>query len=144
MFEFLSHENSKRKNVAIFLAVRDDDDFPHIALFSPFQIVASNPDKFYIGIHIGSRTEGFLEKWKKVTMILQVQPAVFYVKCNVTKAHGWDDPVDELYVAEITDVLEDYSDTAPFLSELTFDVKTVLPLYSEEFEFIRNYILEHR
>lgn len=143
VFEFLKYDNPDRKNVAIFLAVRDDGDYPHVALFSPFQVVASSPDRFYVAIHVGSRTEGFMEKWKNVTLILQILPAAYYIKCKMTKVKDWDDPVDELYLAEISDVLVDYSDTAPFVSVLAFDVKIVLPSYSEEFEYIRKYASEH-
>lgn len=143
-FEFLKHDNPDRENVAILLAVRDDDDYPHMALFSPFQVVASTPDRFYVAIHVGSRTEGFMEKWKNVTLVLQVLPSVYYIKCRVTKVEDWEDPVDELYQAEISDVLVDYSDTAPFVSLLAFDVKMVLPSYSEEFGYIRKYASEHQ
>lgn len=143
VYELLKQDNPDRKNTVILLAVRDDDDCPHMALLSPFQVVASTPDRFLVAIHIGSRTESFMEKWTNVTLVIQVLPAVFYVKCKMTKVDDWEDPVDELYRAEISDVLVDSSDTAPFLSALTFDAKVVLPSYSEEFGYIRKYAIEH-
>ena len=144
VFDLLSYANKERKNLAIFLLVRDEEDYPHVALFSPFQVVASGPGTVYVGIHTGSRTQGFIKKWRKVTLVIQGEPEIYYVNCNASEVLDWSDPVDELYRLESTEALEDYSDTAPFTSELKFDAANVLPFYSEEFEYISKYAEEHK
>lgn len=142
LYEQLRHDNAKRENTAIFLVVRDDDGFPHAALLSPYQVVAPGPEMVYVGIHGGSRTEGYLRKWNIATLIVQVAPAVFYIKCRSNKTIEWEHQKDRLYSLEISDVLEDYSESAPFISELRFSERNVMAHYSEVFENIRKYAAE--
>ncbi len=142
LYGYLEDKNPERENVAIFVVVRDDDDRPHVALLSPYQVVAPNRHRIYAAIHVGSRTENFMDKWKNVTLIFQLMPAVFYIKCRMEKVSEWEDPVDELYSAEIIDVLKDYSATAPFTSDLRFDPKVVRESYEEEFHLISKFASE--
>ena len=143
LYEQLRHDNPKRQNTAIFLVVRDDDGFPHAALLSPYQVVAPGPGRVYVGIHGGSRTEGYLRKSSIATLIVQVEPAVYYIKCSATMAMEWEHPKDRLYRLEVSNVLEDYSESAPFISELRFSERNVIAPYSEEFENIRRYASEN-
>ncbi len=143
LYEQLRHDNPNRQNTAIFLVVRDDDGFPHAALLSPYQVVAPRPDRVYVGIHMGTKTEGYLQKQNIATLIVQVKPAVFYIKCRTAKTSEWDHPKDRLYNLEVSDVLEDYSESAPFVSELRFSETNTIAPYSEEFENIRKYASEN-
>lgn len=139
----LSHNNSSRQNLAIFLVVSDDDDYPHVALLSPYQVVASNPAEVYIGIHAGTRTEGFLQKRNKALLIIQAGPAVVYAKCVTSRIKDWEDTKDALYSASFFDVLEDYSESAPFVSQLSFLEKNVMAYYSAEFGKLSKYVSSH-
>lgn len=140
----LHHDNTERENSAIFLLTSDDSGVPHVALLSPFQVVTTSPKTFMVSVHKGTRSQKFLEKQKKGTLIIQMQPAVDYVKFRVEEAAGWSSARDEiLYSATPLDVLEDYSDKAPFISELRFDSKEILEDYTAGFQEIRRYINSH-
>lgn len=142
--EALGAENAERRNSAIFILSSDREGFPHVALLSPYQVVASGAGKLLIAVHEGTRTQQYLEDSMKATIIVQLEPAVEYVKCRLEKVHDWNPGTGEaLYAASIHEVLEDYSDKAPFVSELLFDQNNIFTQYSAGFQNIRKYALSH-
>lgn len=144
LVKFLENENLKRKNSAIFLVTSDPEGYPHIALLSPYQVVIKDSRTLFIAVHKGTRSQKFLEHEGKATMIVQLQPAVEYIKFQIARADDWgSEKMDSLYVATPTEILEDYSDKAPFTSELEFDEKKIVDAYREGFHKMREYILKH-
>ena len=143
--DFLHFNNRSRKNSAIFLVTADPDGFPHVALLSPYQVVDGSDNELYLAVHKGTRSQQFLHTHMKGTLILQLQPAVEYLKISVHEASGWDSRNDEvLYRAVPTEVLEDYSDKAPFVSELLFGQKNIYEHYKAGFEKTAEYITSHQ
>lgn len=139
--DFLHKDNSIRKNSAIFLVTSDLEGYPHVALLSPYQVVTCNDQVLYIAVHRGTRSQQFLERDMKGTLILQIQPAVEYLKISVKEDPDWDSSNnDVLYRAEPSEVLEDYSDKAPFISELLFDQEYIYESYKAGFDKITAHI----
>ncbi len=140
-FKSLKFTNESRKNSAIFLLTEDSESFPHVALLSAYQVVAVNRSKLLVAVHSTSRSCGFLATEGKGTLILQLEPAVQYVKCSFAesgdKGYSSGEHGEKLFVATPTEILEDYSDKAPFVSELRFDETNTFGPYSEGFGRLR-------
>ena len=133
--EFLHFNNRNRKNSAIFLVTTDQDGYPHVALLSPYQVVTTSEQELFLAVHKGTRSQHYLHTQMKGTIILQMQPAVEYLKISVREEQGWvSENEDVLYRAVPSEVLEDYSDKAPFISELLFDQKNIYEHYKAGFE----------
>lgn len=141
LLKSLHSENARRENSAIFFLTVDESGLPHVALLSPFQVVSDKPDRFYLAVHRGTRSQQFLQKEGQGTLIVQLQPAVFYIKFRATESKGWESIMDNvLYTAEPLEVLEDSSEKVPFVSELRFDSGEILDIYTAAFREISEYI----
>lgn len=141
LLQTLHWENPERKNSAIFILTVDETDRPHVALLSPFQVVTVRPELFYLAVHRGTRSQQFLERQKKGTLIVQLQPAVQYIKFKVNEIPEWESIMDNvLYAAEPVEVLEDSSEKVPFISELKFDSSEIIEIYTTAFREIADYI----
>ena len=144
ILDYLHFDKEKRDNTVIFLLTGDDDGFPHVALLSPFQVVTSGENEFFLTVYKGTRSQQFLHKNGRGTLILQADPALNYIKFKVREIDGWLSRRGELlYGATPTEVLEDYSDKAPYLSQLKFEPKEIVDDYSAGFQEIREYIMTH-
>ena len=136
-FNSLKFSNETRTNSAIFLLTKDGESFPHVALLSPYQVVAVNRVKLLVAVHSASRSCAFLASDGKGTLILQLEPAVQYVKCRFSesddKGYSSGEYGEKLFNATPLEILEDYSDKAPFVSELRFDETNTYGPYSEGF-----------
>lgn len=141
--DLLHYDNTERRNSAILILTVDRGHFPHVALLSPYQVVAASPHRLYLAVHRGTHTHGLLGKEMRTTLVIQVEPAVEYIKCNLQAAKDWEHNTDDLYLASPSDILEDYSEKAPFLSELRFDTKRIYDAYRTEFNDITSYIKSH-
>ncbi len=139
--DYLHVGNGNRDNTVIFLITSDPSGFPHVALLSPFQVVAVSESEFLIAVHKGTRSEHYLGENRKATLIIQDKPSVDYIKFQAERVEGWVSGKDEnLYRAMPIDVLEDYSDLAPYVSQLKFEPREILEDYSAGFEEIKKYI----
>ena len=144
MLDYLHVGNSQRDNTVIFLLTSDPSGFPHVALLSPFQVVTTSDREFLLAVHKGTNSQRYLDESRKATLIIQASPSVDYVKFQPEKVEGWVSKKDEvLYRAKPVDVLEDYSEMAPYISQLKFDPKEILEDYSAGFEEIKEYITSH-
>jgi len=142
MVEMFSYKNKKRGNSVVFLITVDQDETPHIALLSPYQVVTVDENKLLIAVQKGTRSQTYLHEKLKGTLILQLENALDYVKFYANVAPNWgEDRKDILYSCAMKDILEDYSNQAPFISELKFDQKGVYKVYMAGFENIRKYVL---
>lgn len=137
----LGYNNSRRRNSAIFLLTVDSESYPHVALLSPYQVVSINPERLLVAVHSTSRSCAFLISEGRGTLILQLPPAVQYVRCNfvVADEEGYTDESlgERLFYATVQEVLEDYSKLAPLTSELLFDETNTYAQYSEGFNRLR-------
>ncbi len=144
MLDYLHVGNSQRDNTVIFLLTSDPSGFPHVALLSPFQVVTTSDSEFLLAVHKGTNSQHYLDEIRKATLIIQASPSVDYVKFQAERVEGWVSRKDEvLYRARPVDVLEDYSEMAPYVSQLKFDPKEILEDYSAGFEEIKGYITSH-
>lgn len=137
-FNILAFTNSTRKNSAIFLLTEDNESYPHVALLSPYQVVAFSMNRMLVAVYSNSASCRYLSSNGKGTLIIQVEPAVQYVRCTFSESEEEDyasgKQGEKLFVATIVDVLEDFSENAPFISELIFDESGVLGPYREGFQ----------
>lgn len=141
LLNYLHWKNPERNNSAIFFLTVDQTGGPHVALLSPFQVVTVQPDLFLLAVHRGTQSQRFLEKEKRGTLIVQLQPAVLYVKFRTEEVTGWESIMDNvLYRAEPVETLEDSSEKVPFISELKFDSSEIIDIYTTAFREIVEYI----
>lgn len=137
----LGSQNTDRANSVIFLLTVDGGKFPHAAMLSPYQVVAAGPDRLLISIHRGTSSQRLLDSERRATLILQAEPRVFYVRIEISGEISWDMAEKlALYSAMPVEVLEDYSDAAPMVSELRFSAEKVGEPYQREFEEILKHI----
>lgn len=138
----LSFLNKSRKNSAIFLLTTDRESYPHVALLSPYQVVAVNSRKLLVAVHSSSRSCNLLKSGRKGTLIVQLPPAVQYIRCDFSESGEEDYSAgklgENLFLATVLETLEDYSEKAPFISELAFDETNTHDPYSEGFERLSN------
>jgi hypothetical protein len=140
--EMFTYKNNKRENSAVFLITVDHDETPHVALLSPYQVVVVDESKLLIAVQRGTRSQMYLHENLKGTLILQLEPAVDYVKFYASVAPNWGEYENEiLYSCAIKDISEDFSNKAPFISELKFDQREIYKDYMAGFENIRKYVL---
>lgn len=144
ILDYLSVENENRDNTVIFLLTSDNEGFPHVALLSPFQVVTTKDSEFLMTVHHGTNSQKFLQRMLKGALILQADPAIDYVKFEVELIEGWKSARDEvLYRATPVEILEDYSEKVPYLSQLKFDSTEIIKDYSAGFKEIKDYISSH-
>ncbi|MEM3191297.1 MAG: hypothetical protein QW292_04240 [Candidatus Parvarchaeota archaeon] len=142
MVKTLGYKNLERKNSVIFLLTVDNDGFPHVALLSPYQVVAVDENRLLIAVQKGTRSQMYLKEKMRGTLILQLKPAVYYVEFEASPAPNWGEYKKEaLYSCSVRNVLEDYSSKAPFISELKFYHEEIYKDYTAGFDDIRKYVL---
>lgn len=141
-FDFLSYSNKTRKNSAVFLLTVDEGSYPHVALLSPYQVVAVSSSKIIFAIHSNSRSCNYALEKRKATLILQLRPAVQYIRCDLEiiaeNVFTIGSQYESVFSTSSFDVLEDYSEKAPFVSELQFDETYTHEPYSEEFTKLKS------
>lgn len=133
----LDSTNKKRDNRVIFLLTVDGEGFPHVALLSPFQVLVMNSCEVLFAVHSSSGTASYLTSRGRCTLIFQSSPSIIYVKVEssaVKDAIELEGAYSDLvFEGEVLEVLEDYSDKAPLISDLKFRVEDVSQWYEAEF-----------
>jgi|GEM_PF-593924 hypothetical protein len=136
VIEALNSGNPKRAGAVIFMISTDPQNFPHVALLSPFQVIIEDSSTLYFSVYKGSSTHDYLVKDKKFTLILQDLPALLYVKCQIIPIeieHKQHDETHHFFKAESIEVLRDASEKAPITSEMLFDTDQIETDYMQEF-----------
>lgn len=141
---YLNVENESRDNTVIFFLTSDEEGLPHVALLSPFQVVVTGETEMFVSVHIGTKSQQNVQRDLKGTLILQADPAVNYIKFKAEFIEEWESKRNEvLYRIEPLEVLQDYSEKVPYLSQLKFDSTEIIEDYSAGFVEIRDYIKSH-
>jgi len=142
--ETLHSGNLKRAGAVIFMISTDPQNFPHIALLSPFQVIIEDSSTLYFSVYKDSSTHDYLVKNKKFTLILQDVPALLYLKCQIIQTeieHKQHDETHHFFKAEPIEILRDVSEKTPLTSEMLFDTDQIATDYMHEFlelsQFIR-------
>lgn len=142
--ETLNPGNPKRAETVIFMISTDQQNFPHIALLSPFQVIIEDSNTLYFSVYKKSSTHDYLVKNEKFTLIIQDVPALLYLKCQIIPTEIEFDQHDEthhFFKAESIEILRDVSEKAPLTSEMLFDTDQIVTDYMHEFlelsQFIR-------
>lgn len=144
ILDYLNYRNDRRDNSVIFILTTDENGFSHVAMLSPYQVVASSEKELYFTMYEGTKSQKYLQDAGRGTLIVQADPSVDYIKFQCVQIRGWKSRRDELlYKAAPIDVLEDYHEEVPYPSRLRFDTKTILQDYTLGFEEIRHYIANH-
>ena len=141
--EVLNLENLQRKGVVIFMISTDPQNYPHIALLSPFQVIIDAGHTLYFSVYTKSSTHDFLVKNKKFTIIIQDVPALLYMKCQIIPAEIDQDQPDDthhFFRAEPIEILRDVSERAPLTSEMLFETKEINRDYMQEFLELSRFI----
>lgn len=134
--ETLGLAAGNRKNSAVLMLTTDDGGFPHVALLSPYQVLARNPSLLYISIYSESGSCAFLSARKRGTLVVQTPPGVTYVKCTFAELQDQIEIIGtdrKVFRAVPSEVLLDEYDDSPFTQELEFHDASVKDMYSEEF-----------
>lgn len=141
---YLNVENESRDNTVIFFLTSDEEGLPHVALLSPFQVVVTGETEMFVSVHIGTKSQQNVQRDLKGTLILQADPAVNYIKFKAEFIEEWESKRNEvLYRIEPLEVLQDYSEKVPYLSQLKFDSTEIIEDYFAGFVEIRDYIKSH-
>lgn len=133
----LGRGSRERENSVIFLLTVDANGHPHVALLSPYQVLIMKNGEILFAVHSSSGTASYLSSQGKCTFIFQSPPSIAYVKTEVREMKGkiiGRGPFRNLvFTGYVSEVLEDYSEKAPFISDLRFRPDDVSSLYEEEF-----------
>lgn len=138
--------SERRRNAAVFLLTTDNEGYPHVALLSPYQVIAMSNSVLYISIYSGSRSSTFLSDRKFGTVVVQTPPGITYVKCNFEELTDRIDIIGtdrKVFRAIISEVLLDESDNSPFTQQLEFLETDVKGMYTEEFRQLRSIAQKH-
>lgn len=143
IMEKLASSDDLRESQAIFLLTVDEIGSPHVALLSPYQVFAGEPSKLLIAVHSTSHSCSYIKSSGKITLIIQSLPSVLYVHCRAVEIKGKEirnGPFsDSVFKADITMVLEDYSEKAPFISDLRFRDDEIRDDYRGELSELRKF-----
>lgn len=145
--ETLNSENPKRAGTVIFMISTDPQNFPHIALLSPFQVIIKDSSTLYFSVYKDSSTHDYLVKNKKFTLIVQDVPALLYLKCRIVPTEIESEQYDEahhFFKAEPVEILRDVSEKAPLTSEMLFDTDQIATDYMHEFLELSQFIKKLR
>ncbi|MHB1709164.1 MAG: hypothetical protein ACYCT2_06805 [Thermoplasmataceae archaeon] len=145
--ETLNSGNLQRSRTVIFMISTDPQNYPHIALLSPFQVIIDDNHTLYFSVYKKSSTHDYLVKNKKFTLIIQDVPALLYLKCRIIPTEiGQDQPDDthHFFKAESMEVLRDVSERAPLISEILFQTEQIVGDYTQEFLKLSEYIKRSR
>ncbi len=140
VMEKLLSSNENRENTVIFLLTVGNSEYPHVALLSPYQVVAHNHEKLFLLIYRKSRSQVLLRSKGRCTLIIQDLPATLYLELNVKRVNSWEDDDQALYSASIVDISRDYAEKSPLTSELRFSEEKVKDTYQDSFKRIREHI----
>lgn len=133
VMENLLFSNEKRENTVFFLLTVNHSEFPHVALLSPYQVVAQNHEKMFLLVHRKSRSQVLLRSKGRCTLIIQDLPSVLYLELNVKRDNSWEDEEQALYSASIVDISKDFAEKSPLISDLRFQEKDVREDYQLSF-----------
>lgn len=128
----------ERSNYAIFLVTTDDSGFPHLAMLSPYQVVATSASRMHAAVHSSSHSAEYLRKSGKGMLVLQTPPSVMYVRCSFVprEVKRLEEKGEDFFDVGVINVAEDYSDMAELVTPLTFDPSKVKDTYTEIFRLV--------
>lgn len=137
IMKLVGSEIEKRENSVIVIVTAGSDGFPHAALLSPYQVIASGRDRLTVAVHGITRTASNLISSGKGMLVTQAGPAVQYLKCTFKEMRECrirqGETEERVFQAIPAEVLEDGSSRAPFVSFLRFEESRVRSMYSKEF-----------
>ncbi|WP_126449454.1 pyridoxamine 5'-phosphate oxidase family protein [Sulfodiicoccus acidiphilus] len=122
-----------RRNSIIVLLTVDQDQYPHSALLSPYQVLALSREKMAFHVHRGTRTAGNLSRTGKASLLLFLPPSAYTVKVDVLSVSAMESEEEDIYYCKVRDVRRDYSELSPITSEPTFDPTRVSEDYSRRY-----------
>ncbi len=143
LLRIIGMDAERRKNEALPLVTCDDEGFPHAALLSPYQVVASDESTVATSVLKGTRTHRNLSLRKRATLIIPTPPSVYYIKLNLRSSSKIDilDGHDRtIFLWEIREILMDHSPDAHILSGIVFDDSAVRESYSLEFSAVSSFL----
>lgn len=140
VMENLLSSNEDRENSVIFMLTVDHSEFPHVALLSPYQVVAHNHEKLFLLVYRKTESQVLLRSRGRCTLIIQDLPSLLYLELNVKRVNSWEDEEQALYSASIVDISRDYAEKSPIISDLRFKEEKVKDAYQNSFLRIREHI----
>ena len=140
VLEKLIFSRENRENSVVFLLTVDQNEFPHVALLSPYQVVAQNHEKIFLLVYRKSRSQVLLRSRGRCTLIFQDLPSVLYIVLNAKRVNSWEENDEALYSASIVDISRDYSEKSPLISDLRFQEENVKGHYQHSFGMLRAHI----
>lgn len=140
VLEKLIFSREKRDNTAIFLLTVNNGDSPHVALLSPYQVVAQNHERLLLLVHRKSRSQVLLRSKGRCSLVIQDLPGVLYLDLNVKRDNSWDEEEEALYSASITGISRDYSEKSPLISDIRFREDDVRDEYQKSFDRLVSHI----
>ncbi len=129
-FELLRKEQI-RKNLVVILSTVDAGGFPHIALLSPYQVVAISDKELGFCVHKGTTTDINIKRSGLVTFVIFIPPAAYYVKARAIAAGEFS--TESAYRAGIEWTKADYAEESPITASPLFDEKNIKEKYLSVF-----------
>lgn len=141
--ELLNLENLDRAGSVIFMITTDPQNYPHIALLSPFQVIIDEANTLYFSVYRKSSTHDYLVKNRKFSIVLQDIPSLLYLKCEIIPTPSdpaEQDIVHHFFRAKPIEILRDVSEKAPLTSEMLFETNQIAADYVQEFLELSKFI----
>jgi hypothetical protein len=122
----------------LLLITSGRDGFPHLAVLSVGEVLATAKDELCLAIHAGSRTVAALREHKQALLATVVDGALYRHRLAVrvsSEVDTADGERDALFVADVLEVTEDrvpYARLTHGLEYELLDPSAVLPLWTQK------------
>lgn len=135
---------ANREGLTFLLLTSDESGWPHVALLSVGEVVATDPRTLRAGLWLGSGTTRNLSRSGQATLMLVADGNAYYLRVSARRGDDLDLGRDgrlAYFVLHVEDVLEDAADYASLSSGITFRLKQpdqVVPRWQHTIESLRS------
>jgi hypothetical protein len=134
---------AQREGLTFLLLTSDEQGWPHVALLSVGEVVATDPRTLRAGLWLGSGTTRNLSRAGRATLMLVADGNGYYLRLNARRGDDLDLGRDgrlAYFVLQVEDVLEDAAEYATLASGITFRLKQpeqVVPRWQHTIDRLR-------
>ena len=135
---------ARREGATILLLTTDEAGWPHMAMLSVGEVVATDPRTLRAALWLRSTTTKNLDRTGRATLALVANGSGYYLRVSAHRGADLDLGADgrlAYFVLQVDDVLEDAADYATLTSGVTFRLnhpEQVLPRWQHTIEALKS------
>ncbi len=124
------------EDTGILISTVDENEFPHFAILSPFQVVLTISGDLYISTYSHSTTTKNLLERRKGSLAVVVPPSIFYISAefDLLSVDDFNEDFHNhlIFHGALYSILKDESEDAPITSPIRYESAKIRERYIKE------------